>query len=65
MLLFSGEVEIKDKFYFKKNHYYVLVMDSNLKSSQYIIKMKFRAFLTGDLAGLYKSTYKKKNGENV
>lgn len=40
-------------------------MNSALKKGQYKIKMEFRAWLTDDLAGLYKSTYKRKDGTEV
>ena len=42
-----------------------MIMKSVLEKSQYIIKMDFRAWLTGDLVGLYKSSYKRKNGAEV
>lgn len=53
------------KFWFEKNQFYVMIMESALEKGQYIIKMDFRAWLTNDLAGLYKSTYKRKNGKEV
>lgn len=56
---------IKKKFWFEKNQFYVMIMESVLEKSQYIIKMHFRAWLTGDLAGLYKSSYKRKDGTKV
>lgn len=42
-----------------------MIMNSALKKGQYKIKMEFRAWLTDDLAGLYKSTYKRKDGTEV
>ncbi|XP_078360659.1 glutamyl aminopeptidase-like isoform X2 [Oculina patagonica] len=58
-------LEIKRKFWFEKNQFYVMIMNSALKKGQYKIKMEFRAWLTDDLAGLYKSTYKRKDGTEV
>lgn len=42
-----------------------MIMKSALEKDEYIIKMDFRAWLIDDLAGLYKSSYKRKNGEEV
>lgn len=42
-----------------------MIMESTLEKGQYTIKMDFRAWLTNDLAGLYKSSYKRKNGKEV
>ena len=42
-----------------------MIMESALEKGQYIIKMDFKAWLTDDLAGLYKSSYKRKNGKEV
>lgn len=57
-------LSMQRQFEFKKNQFYVMVMKSPLeKGRQYRIKMSFRAQLTGDLAGLYKSTYKRDGKE--
>lgn len=61
----ADQLEIKRKFWFEKNQFYVIVMNTALKKGQYKIDMEFRAKLTDDLAGLYKSTYKRKNGTEV
>ena len=62
---YSDLLEIDRKFRFEKNQFYVMIMKSVLERSQYVIKMDFRAWLTDDLAGLYKSSYKRKNGAEV
>lgn len=64
---FSNEelLEIQDKFKFDKNQFYVLIMKSHLKEGEYKVKMKFKAWLRDDLAGLYKSTYKRGDGTEV
>ena len=62
---YTDPLEIDRKFWFEKNQFYVMIMKSVLEKSQYIIKMDFRAWLTGDLVGLYKSSYKRKNGAEV
>ena len=40
-------------------------MKSHLKEGEYKVKMKFKAWLRDDLAGLYKSTYKRRDGTEV
>lgn len=62
---YSDLLEIDRKFRFEKNQFYVMIMKSVLERNQYVIKMAFRAWLTDDLAGLYKSSYKRKNGAEV
>lgn len=62
---YKDPLEIKRKFWFEKNQFYVMIMESALEKGQYTIKMDFRAWLTNDLAGLYKSSYKRKNGKEV
>lgn len=62
---YTDPLEIKQKFWFEKNQFYVMIMKSALEKDEYIIKMDFRAWLIDDLAGLYKSSYKRKNGEEV
>ena len=62
---YSDLLEIDRKFRFEKNQFYVMIMKSVLERNQYVIKMDFRAWLTDDLAGLYKSSYKRKNGSEV
>ena len=62
---YSDLLEIDRKFRFEKNQFYVMIMKSVLERNQYVIKMEFRAWLTDDLAGLYKSSYKRKNGSEV
>ena len=60
------DLGIQRSFWFEKNQFYVIVVNSALeKGEQYKVKMKFRAWLTDDLAGLYKSTYKRKDGTEV
>lgn len=61
----SELLEIQDKFKFDKNQFYVLIMKSHLKEGEYKVKMKFKAWLRDDLAGLYKSTYKRRDGREV
>ena len=61
----TDPLEIKEKFRFEKNQFYVMIMESALEKGQYVIKMEFRAWLIDDLAGLYKSSYKRKNGREV
>ena len=63
--LITDPLSMQQKFWFEKNQFYVMVMESALEKGQYLIKMEFKAWLTGDLAGLYKSTYKKKDGTSV
>ncbi|XP_022795785.1 glutamyl aminopeptidase-like [Stylophora pistillata] len=58
-------LEIRDKFKFDKNQFYVLIMKSPLKKGEYKVKLEFKAWLRDDLAGLYKSTYKRKGGREV
>ncbi|KAJ7382213.1 hypothetical protein OS493_036246 [Desmophyllum pertusum] len=58
-------LEIQRKFWFEKNQFYVIIMKPALMKGQYKIKMEFKAWLTDDLAGLYKSTYKRKDGREV
>ena len=58
----TDPLEIKRHFWFEKNQFYVIIMNSALEKGQYRIKMDFRAWLIDDLAGLYKSTYKRKDG---
>ena len=55
----------REKFEFKKNQFYVFDMREELSKGNYTIKMAFKAPLTNDLAGLYRSTYKHKDGTNV
>lgn len=63
---FPDPLGIQRKFWFERNQFQVTVMNSALeKGEQYKVKMKFRAWLTADLAGLYKSTYKRKDGTEV
>jgi len=62
---YTDPLEIKRKFWFEKNQFYVMIMESALEKGQYIIKMDFKAWLTDDLAGLYKSSYKRKDGKEV
>ena len=63
---FSDALEKQRSFRFEKNQFFVVIMKSALeKGVQYIIKMVFRARLTNDLAGLYSSTYKRKDGAEV
>ncbi|XP_068743771.1 glutamyl aminopeptidase-like isoform X2 [Montipora capricornis] len=62
----GDQLEIQRKFWFEKNQFYVIILNSVLeKGTQYKIRMKFKAELTDDLAGLYKSTYKMRNGTEV
>ena len=44
-----------------KYQYYVLKFDKQLAAGHYVLTYEFEAFLTGNLKGLYKSTYKTKN----
>ena len=63
---FLGKLGIVRKFLFEKNQFYVIILKSALeKQRQYKIKMRFKAKLTDDLAGLYKSTYKRKDGTEM
>ena len=63
---FLGQLGIVRKFLFEKNQFYVIILKSALeKQRQYKIKMRFKAKLTDDLAGLYKSTYKRKDGTEM
>lgn len=62
---FTDPLEIQQHFWFEKNQFYVIVLRSALEKGQYVIKMKFRAWLGDGLAGLYKSTYKRKDGKGV
>ena len=65
-LHFSAPLEIQRNFWFEKNQFYVIALTSALeKGQQYKIKMKFRAELGDGLAGLYKSTYTRKDGTEV
>lgn len=62
----GGKLGIVRKFLFEKNQFYVIILKSALeKQRQYKIKMRFKAKLTDDLAGLYKSTYKRKDGTEI
>ena len=61
----GGEEKISSAFEHKKNQYYVLKFDKQLAAGDYVLTYEFKAFLTGDLKGLYKSTYKTKNGTEV
>ena len=61
----TDPLEIQRKFWFEKNQFYVIIMKPALMKGQYKIKMEFKAWLTDDLAGLYKSTYKRRDGREV
>jgi len=62
---FTDPLEIQQHFWFEKNQFYVIVLRSALEKGQYHIKMKFNAWLDDGLGGLYKSTYKRKDGKEV
>lgn len=62
MYFLLDQLGIVRQFLFEKNQFYVIILKSALeKQSRYKIKMRFKAKLTDDLAGLYKSTYKRKD----
>ena len=58
----SGEMVVKEHFWFKTNHFYVIHLESWLESGEYIIQMVFKAELKSDLGGFYRMEYKRNDG---
>ena len=58
----SGEMVVKEHFWFKTNQFYVIHLESWLESGEYIIKMVFKADLKSDLGGFYRMEYKRNDG---
>ena len=53
---------IKKHFSFRTNQFYVIHLESWLKSGEYIIKMAFKADLKLELGGFYRMEYKRNDG---
>lgn len=54
----SDEMEVQQTLEYKQNNFYVFIMKNKLKAGKYIIKMSYKAVLSGKvLNGLYLSTY--------
>ena len=64
--LSSDSLAIKDRFWFKKNFFYVVELESPLELGTYHIKMEFESELRDQpLSGLYRLDYKRKDGTKV
>jgi hypothetical protein len=57
----GGKLDVKETKEYKENNFYVFIMQSVLNPGKYIVKMSYKAKLSGDvLNGLYLSTYEDK-----
>ncbi|EDO47790.1 predicted protein [Nematostella vectensis] len=56
---------IKKRFWFEKNQFTVLQMETALEPGPYVVMLGFEAFLSDQLNGLYRSQYTHKDGKNV
>ena len=65
-LMKNGEdLPLSRHFWYKKNQFYVLQPESSLAKGDYQIRMEFAGKLENDLKGLYRSTYKNKQGKEM
>lgn len=63
---FTGNViKVKRHFWYEKNQFYVMEATQNLTSGIYLIEMEFIGKLDNDLVGLYRSTYKNQNNNEM
>ena len=60
-----GELAVKKYFWFEKNQFHVIQLDTWLQSGEYIIKMAFESDLRSELGGFYRMEYKRNDGTIV
>lgn len=54
----GNEMAVKQTTEYKENNYYIFIMENQIKAGKYVIKMSYKAILSGKvLNGLYLSTY--------
>lgn len=59
----SGGVQaIKRQFMFEKNQFFVIEMESPLEKDQYVTTLEFSGAYVDDMRGMYKASFKYKNG---
>jgi len=58
----GGVLEIKRYFMFEKNQFFVIEMESPLEKDQYVTTLEFSGAYVDDMRGMYKASFKYKNG---
>ncbi|KAM7449822.1 hypothetical protein ABFA07_002475 [Porites harrisoni] len=59
----SGDsIPIKRRFKFEKNQFLVIVLESSIDKGMYVITSEFSGEYAADLRGMYKASFKYKNG---
>lgn len=56
------QIPVKRYFDFDKNQFLVVELESSLDQGKYITTVEYSGKYSADLRGLYKSSYKDKNG---
>lgn len=59
---YTGVQEIKRQFMFEKNQFFVIEMESPLEKDQYVTTLEFSGAYVDDMRGMYKASFKYKNG---
>lgn len=58
----SDSIPIKRHFKFEKNQFLVIVLESSIDKGMYVITSEFSGEYAADLRGMYKASFKYKNG---
>ena len=58
-------MSLQRTFLYEKNQFFVMELDSEMEKGEYNVKMNFTGKLDNDLKGLYRSTYKNKDGKEM
>lgn len=62
LLFFIGIIPIKRHFIFEKNQFLVIELESSLDKDRYITTVEFSGEYADNMRGMYKASFKYKNG---